>query len=67
MFFNLNSQRDEKFELFSQGTYDFKNLRNETLFITDYETVKNPHLTGWLQNCGSEKAPVCGMFALLNE
>ena len=39
MFFNLNSQGNEKFELFSQGTYDFKNSVNETLFIADYEDI----------------------------
>ena len=27
-------------ELFSQGTYDFQNLGNETLFIADHENVK---------------------------
>ena len=34
------SQGIEKFELFSQGTYDFQNLRNETLVIADYDYVK---------------------------
>ena len=36
MVFNLNSQENEKFELFSQWTYDLKNLGNVTLFITLY-------------------------------
>ena len=40
VFFNLNSQRNEKFELFSQGTYDFQNLGNETQFIANYENIK---------------------------
>ena len=30
-FFNLNFQGNEKFGLFSQGTYDFQNLGNETV------------------------------------
>ena len=38
--FNLNSQVNEKFELFSQLTYEFQNLVNETLFITDHKNVK---------------------------
>ena len=42
MFFNLNSQGIEKFELFSQGTYDCQNLGNETMFVADYENVKKP-------------------------
>ena len=36
MVFNLNSQENEKFELFSQWTYDLKNLGNVTLFIILY-------------------------------
>ena len=34
---NFKSQGTEKFELFSQGTYDSQNLRNETLVIADYD------------------------------
>ena len=45
-FFNLNSQGNEKLELFSQLTYDFQNYRNETLFIADYKMLRNPHLIG---------------------
>ena len=41
MFFNLNSQGNEEFELLSQGTYDFQNVGNETLFISDYEDIKS--------------------------
>ena len=37
---NFNSHGREKFELFSQGTYNFQNLRNDTLVIADYEYVK---------------------------
>ena len=38
--FNLNSQGNEKFELFSLGTCDFQNFGSETLFIADYKNVK---------------------------
>ena len=38
--FNLNSQGNAKFELFSQGTYDFQNFRNKILFIANYKHVK---------------------------
>ena len=37
---NFKSQGTEKFELFSQETYCFQNLRYETLVIADYEYVK---------------------------
>ena len=37
---NFKSRGTEKFELFSQGTYNFQNLRNETLVIADYEYAK---------------------------
>ena len=37
---NFKSQGIEKFELFSQDTYNFHNLRNETLVIADYEYAK---------------------------
>ena len=37
---NFKSQTTEKFELFSQGTYIFQNLRYETLVIADYEYAK---------------------------
>ena len=40
LLFNLSSLGNEKFELFSQGTYDFQNVGNETLFIADYEDIK---------------------------
>ena len=39
--FNLNSQGNEEFELFSQGTYDFQNFRNEILYIADHDDIKN--------------------------
>ena len=38
--FDLNSQGNEKFELFSQGTCDFPNFGNEPLLNADYENVK---------------------------
>ena len=37
---NFKSQGTEKFELFFQGTYNFQDLRNETLVIADYEHAK---------------------------
>ena len=37
---NFKSQGTEKFELFSQGSYNLENLRNETLVIADYEYAK---------------------------
>ena len=37
---NFKSQGTEKFELFSQGTYNFQNSRNEIWVIADYEYVK---------------------------
>ena len=38
--FSLNSQGNEKHELFSQRTYDFHSFGNETLFNADHENVK---------------------------
>ena len=37
---HVADQGNKKFELFSQGTYNFQNFRNETLFIANYENVK---------------------------
>ena len=37
--FNVKSQLTKKVEVFSQGTYDSKHLRCETLYIGDYENV----------------------------
>ena len=37
---NCKSQGTEKFEPFSQGTYDSQNLRYETLVTADYECMK---------------------------
>ena len=34
---NFKSQVAEKFELFSQGIYNFQNFRNETLVIVGYK------------------------------
>ena len=36
---NVKSQRTKNIEVFSQGTYDSKNLRCETLYIGDYGYV----------------------------
>ena len=38
--FNLNFQGNEKLKLFSQETYDFQNLGNQTLLIVGHENVK---------------------------
>ena len=40
VFSNLNSQGNGKFQIFAEGTYDFQNLENETLFIADHKIVK---------------------------
>ena len=37
---NSKSQGTKKFELFPQGTYNFQNLRHETLVIADYKYAK---------------------------
>ena len=37
IFFNLNSQRNEKIKFSSKETYDFQILGNETLMIAGYE------------------------------
>ena len=37
MYFNMNSEGNEKVAFSSQETYDFQGLRNETLII---ETIK---------------------------
>ena len=36
----FRSQGTERNELFSQGTYNFQNLRNETLAIADHLDLK---------------------------
>ena len=41
--FSSDSQRNKKFELFCEGTYDFQIFRNEPLFVADYE-----YAFGWL-------------------
>ena len=40
IYVNLNSQGNEKIELFSQETYDFQILGNEALIIAGYEDIK---------------------------
>ena len=37
----FRSQRTEKYELLSQGTYNFQKLKNKTLAIPDQERVNN--------------------------
>ena len=65
--FNLNFQGNRKFEVFSQGTYDFQNFRNKTLFIADYEKVKKCAFDWLAAKLWLKKALFHGMFALLNE
>ena len=48
--FNLNSLGSEKFQLFSQGTYESQNLENETLFIVGHQNLKKSAFHFWLQN-----------------
>ena len=38
--FNLNSQKNEKVELFSQVTHDSQDFGNKTLFIADHKNIK---------------------------
>ena len=38
--FNFNSQGNKKIDCFSQETYNFQILENETLIITGYEDIK---------------------------
>ena len=40
IFFNVNSQGNEKLKHFSLEAYDFLNLENESLFTTDYKYLK---------------------------
>ena len=42
IYFNLNCQGNEEIEFFSQETYDFQILGNETLIIAGYEDIKFP-------------------------
>ena len=37
---NLNSKENEKIEFFSQVTYDFQTLGNETLIAAGYKDIK---------------------------
>ena len=52
--FNLISQKNEKTELFSQETYNFQILVNDTMIIVDYKdiTISSFHLLvvrSWLK------------------
>ena len=45
----MNSQENEKFELFFQQTCNFENSGNETLFIVDYKYAHvRKSAFGWL-------------------
>ena len=45
--FNLNSQENKKFELFSQGTNNLQSFEHVTLLIADYENEKKSE-NDWL-------------------
>ena len=67
--FNLNSQGDEKFELFPKGSTTFKIWEIKPLFIVDHEHVMK-FAVGWLafKLCLKESIILWNdMFALLNE
>ena len=40
IYFNLNSQGNEKIEFFSQESYDFQIFGNEALIIAGHEDIK---------------------------
>ena len=40
IYFNLNSQGNEKVDFFTQETYDFQSLGNGTIIIAGYEDIK---------------------------
>ena len=40
IYFNLNSQGNEKLDFFSQETYDFQILENESVIVAGYEDIK---------------------------
>ena len=40
IYFNLNSQGNDKIEFFSQKTYKFQILGNETIIDADYKDIK---------------------------
>ena len=40
IYFNLNSQKNEKNRFFSREAYDFQILQNETMVIAVYQDIK---------------------------
>ena len=75
IYFNLNSEGNEKIEFFSQKTYDFQILGNEALIIASYEDVELSifqYSSGYSTQLRiSEKIPVwtqyeTGMLKLFN-
>ena len=64
---NLNSQGNKKLELLSQGTYDFQNFGDETLFITDHADVKKSAPHRFAYKIIAQKALFCGKFTSSNE
>ena len=65
--FQFEFPRNEKLELFFQGTRDYQNFKSETLLIADHEDVKES-LFDWLTaKLWLKESTICGKFALLNE
>ena len=48
-------------------SYDFQNLRNQTLFTADQESVMKSAFDCSAAKLWLKEALFCGMFALLNE
>ena len=46
IYFNLNSQENEKNRFFSREAYDFQILQNETMVIAVYQDIKFSFFTG---------------------
>ena len=42
IYFNMNSQENEKVAFFFKETYDFQVLGNNTLIISGYKAIKIP-------------------------
>ena len=61
---NFKSQGTEKLELFSQGAYNFQNLRIETRVIADYEYAK---IFSFAMFDGENKKMFCINLALSDE
>ena len=65
--FQFEFPKEWKTRNLSQGTYDFQNFGNETLFIADHEDIKKFTFVCLPANYRSKKALLCEKFALLKE